>query len=52
VNKINKIGKDITILLNNPEQLESMSRAAYEISHPHSAVDIAQLIFNLEESHV
>ncbi|MCK5581351.1 MAG: glycosyltransferase [Candidatus Omnitrophica bacterium] len=49
IDKTNDIGEEMELLLNSPERLTAMSKAAYENSKPHGALDIAKLILGNEE---
>lgn len=44
IDDTNDIGEEIELLLQSPERLAAMSKAAYENAKPHAAVDIAKLI--------
>jgi len=44
IDKTNDVGEEIELLLKSPDRLSSMSKAAYEHSKPHAALDIAKLI--------
>ncbi len=46
IDKNSDIGEEIELLLRSPERLSEMSKAAFENAHPHSALDIANLILN------
>lgn len=45
------IGEEVELLLQSPERLMSMSKAAYENAKPHSAEDIAKLILGPVEDY-
>ena len=44
IDKTSDIGEEIEILLKSSDRLADMSRAAFEHSRPHAALDIAKLI--------
>ena len=46
IDDTNDIGEEIELLLNSPERLALMGKAAYENSNPHAAFDIAKLILD------
>ncbi|HQP10928.1 MAG TPA: glycosyltransferase [Candidatus Omnitrophota bacterium] len=44
IDDTNDIGEEVELLLQSPERLAAMSKAAYENAKPHAALDIAKLI--------
>jgi len=44
INRVRNLRREMEHLLDHPEKLSEMSKAAYQISHPHSSLDIARLI--------
>lgn len=50
VHEVKAIGEEIEILLNAPERLEAMSKAAYANARPYASLDIARLILGMEET--
>ncbi len=47
VDDIDEISYEVDELLNSPERLAAMSKAAYEQGRPHAARDIAELVLSL-----
>ncbi|MBI5415225.1 MAG: glycosyltransferase [Candidatus Omnitrophica bacterium] len=50
VHEVNAVGEEIELLLNAPERLEAMSKAAYANAKPYASLDIARLILGMEET--
>ena len=46
VDDTNDIGEEVELLLQSPERLAVMSKAAYENAKPYAALDIAKLILD------
>ncbi len=46
VDRTNDIGEEIELLMNSPERLASMRKAAFANGHPYAALDIAKLILH------